>query len=40
MPYVDVQTEEIVSQDYPSDMAVSSLDYHLEHHNVVTFGES
>jgi len=40
VPYVDVQTEEIVSQDYPSDMAVSSLDYHLEHHNVVTFGES
>lgn len=40
VPYIDVQTEEIVSQDYPSDMAVSSLDYHLEHHAVVMFGES
>lgn len=40
VPYVDAPTEDIALQEYPSDMAVLSLDYHLEYHAVVMFGES
>lgn len=40
VPYVDVQTDQPVSQNYPSDIAVRSLDLHFAHHGVVFSGES
>lgn len=40
VPRSDVTIAQTAVQEYPSDMAVLSLGYHLEHHEVVVFGES